>query len=175
VRLADQVVDGLILSPTAHDHSLNYRSATLHLHSPTILDSSDPTQHEEKRDSLAEVTNTVTSYDRTTYVGQPVDPNVTSTTVIRLKIKSVSCKQRYGGFDSCKEPELRDLDDQGEKAFQGVVPCWTQFGQPLGFGKDKDVVEKHFEEWGRANREFAEKTAWGSDDVKLEGTGKKRR
>jgi hypothetical protein len=36
------------------------------------------------------------------------------------------------------------------------------------------VVEKHFEDWGRENREFAEKSAWGSEDVKLEGTGKKR-
>lgn len=64
--------------------------------------------------------------------------------------------------------------DQGEKAFQGVVPCWTQWGAPLGFGKDREVVEKHFEDWGRENREFAEKSAWGSEDVKLEGTGKKR-
>ena len=97
-----------------------------------------------------------------------------NTTVIRCKIRSVSCKQRYGGFDSCKEPEFKDEADQGEKAFQGVVPCWTQWGAPLGFGKDREVVEKHFEDWGRENREFAEKTAWGSEDVKLEGTGRKR-
>jgi len=167
-------VDGLILSPTAHDHSLNYRSATVHLHSPLILDSTDPEQHEEKRNSLAEVTNTVTAYSRTTYVGEPVDPNVTNTTVIRCKIRSVSCKQRYGGFDSCKEPELRDAADQGEKAFQGVAPCWTAWGKPLGFGKDREMVEGHFEKWGRENREFAEKTAWGSEDVRLEGIGKKR-
>jgi hypothetical protein len=120
------------------------------------------------------VTNTVTAYSRTTYVGQPVDPNVTNTTVIRCKIRAVSCKQRYGGFDSCKEPELGDEADQGDKAFQGVVPCWTAWGTPLGFGKDKEVVEKHFGDWGRDNREFAEKTAWGSEDVRLEGTGKKR-
>jgi hypothetical protein len=153
---------------------LNYRSATLHLHSPLILDSKDSKQHEEKRNSLAEVTNTVTAYNRTTCVGEPVDPNVTNTTVMRCKIRSVSCKQRYGGFDSCKEPELRDEADQGEKAFQGVVPCWVQWGRPLGFGKDKKGVEKHFEDWGGDNREFAEKAAWGSEDVRLEGTGKKR-
>lgn len=171
------LVDGLILSPTAHDHSLNYRSATLHLYQPTILDSLVPEQHEEKRCSLAEVTNVVTGYDRTTYVGNPVDPNLTSTTVVRCKIRSVSCKQRYGGFDSCKEPELRDEDtqSQGERAFQGVVPCWTEWGRPLGFGNDKAKVEKHFDDWRQENRTFAERSAWGSEDVKLEGTGKKRK
>jgi hypothetical protein len=120
------------------------------------------------------VTNTVTAYSRTSYVGEPVDPNVTNTTVIRCKIRAVSCKQRYGGFDSCKEPELRDESDQGEKAFQGVVPCWTQWGAPLGFGQDHEVIKDHFGGLTRENREFAEKTAWGSEDVKLGGTGKKR-
>lgn len=167
-------VDGLVLSPTAHDHSLNYRSATLHLHSPTILDSSDFKQHEEKRRALAEVTNVVTGYDRTTYVGDPVDPNLTNTTVVRCKIRSVSCKQRYGGFDSCKEPELRDETDQGERAFQGVVPCWTQWGQPLGFGRDKYMVERHFESWNGSNKGLAESSAWGSENVKLEGLGKRK-
>jgi hypothetical protein len=124
---------------------------------------------------MAAVTNIVTGYDRTSYVGEPVDPNLTNTTVIRCKIRSLSSKQRYGGFDSCKEPELREEGEQGERAFQGVVPCWTEWGSPLGFGKDKDVVERHFEDWKRDNRTFAEKTAWGSEDVRLEGTGKKKR
>lgn len=164
-----------MLSPTAHDHSLNYRSATLHLHSLTILDSTDPEHHEEKRRALAEVTNSVTRYDRTTYVGNPVDPNLTNTTVVRCKIRSVSCKQRYGGFDSCKEPEMRDEDKQGDRAFQGVVPCWTHWGAPLGFGHDKMRVEEHFAQWTEDNKTFAGNTAWGSEDARLEGLGKRKR
>jgi len=124
---------------------------------------------------MAAVTNIVTNYNRTAQVGEPVDPNLTNTTVVRCKIRSVSSKQRYGGFDSCKEPEMREEGDQGDRAFQGVVPCWTEWGRPLGFGRDKVEVEKHFEDWKEENRAFAEKTAWGSEDVRLEGTGKKKR
>ncbi|KJE00289.1 hypothetical protein I311_06085 [Cryptococcus gattii NT-10] len=57
-------VDSLVLSPTAHDHSLSYPSATLHLHKPAVL--SDQTDHEEKRDALAAITNTILGYDGTT-------------------------------------------------------------------------------------------------------------
>lgn len=123
---------------------------------------------------MAAVTNIVTGYDRTSYVGDPVDPNLTNTTVLRCKIRGFSSKQRYGGFDSCREPEMRDEYQQGEKAFQGVVPCWTEWGSPLGFGRDREIVEGHFDTWKKENRDFAVKTAWGSDDVKLEGTGKRK-
>ncbi|KIR68870.1 hypothetical protein I314_01299 [Cryptococcus bacillisporus CA1873] len=95
-------IDGLVLPPTAHDHSLNYRSATLHLHEPVIL--SDETHHEEKRAALAAITNTILGYDRISSVGQPMDANVKSTTVIRCRIADVSCKQRYGAFNGGKEP-----------------------------------------------------------------------
>jgi hypothetical protein len=107
----------MIFSPTPHDHTLNYRSATLHLHSPHFLSSDIPAQHEEKRRALANVTNTVTGYSRTAQVGLPDDPNTTRTTVIKCKISAVSCKQRMGGFDGNKEPVL---EGEGEDAFKGL-------------------------------------------------------
>ncbi|WWD21425.1 hypothetical protein CI109_105910 [Kwoniella shandongensis] len=167
-------VDGLVFSPTPHDHSLNYRSATLHLHQATLLD--DDLDHEEKRSSLAEVTNVVTGYDRIALVGKPDDHNTRRTTIVRARIAAVSCKQRYGAFNHAQEPITEpQTPEEEEYAFKGIVPCWTTWGTPQGFGRDRDEVEQVFEERSVAERDFAEKAAWAHEDAAIEGLGKKRK
>ena len=163
----------MILSPWAHDHSLNYRSATFHLHNLKILpDEGDPQAHEEKRAALAQVTNTVVGYERTETVGQPTDPNVRRTTVLKCKVKAISCKQRYGAFDSGKEPVFQG---PAEDAFTGVVPCWTSWGKPLGYGKDAKAVQEHFEKRTEDGKRLADGVAWASESASLEGLGRKRK
>ncbi|OXG74974.1 hypothetical protein C348_05781 [Cryptococcus neoformans Gb118] len=164
-------IDGLVLSPTAHDHSLNYRSATLHLHTPVIL--SDETDHEEKRAALAAVTNTILGYDRIASVGQPLDANVNSTTVIRCKISAVSCKQRYGAFNGGKEPVTEVIPGEEANAFKGVIPCWTQWGNLIGFGSDRMELEELFKIRTEEGKAFAQKSAWAHEDGAIEGLGKK--
>ncbi|KAK8847334.1 hypothetical protein IAR55_005191 [Kwoniella newhampshirensis] len=166
-------VDGIVLSPTPHDHSLNYRSATLHLHDAVVLD--DITDHEEKRSCLAEVTNVVTNYDRCAVVGVPDDHNTRRTTIVRARIASISCKQRYGAFNHGKEPDTEGIPGEEGNAFKGIVPCWTQWGEPQGFGRDREVLEELFEERSAAGKEFAEKAAWAHEDVAIEGLGRKRK
>jgi hypothetical protein len=165
----------MVFSPTAHDHSLDYRSTTLHLHSPRVLNDDVPAQYEEKRAALAEVLNGVTGYDRTRLVGEPTGANVERTTVVKLKIKAVSCKQRYGAFNGGKEPELDAPEGKEADAFTGVVPCWTQWGAPLGYGRDKGEVTAHFEKRSQEAKVFADGVAWGSEAASLEGLGKKRK
>jgi hypothetical protein len=167
-------VDGLILSPTAHDHTVNYRSATLHLHAPQILTDNLPAHHEEKRRSLANVTNTVTGYTRTDQVGFPDDPNTARTTVIKCKIRAISCKQRMGAFDSGQEPVLQG-EGGDQKAFRGVVPCWTQWGAPYGYGRDAEEVKALFLEKNVENERYALGVAFASDDTKIEGLGLRKK
>lgn len=170
------VVDGMVLSPWAHDHSLNYRSATLHLHSPQILaDHDDAQAHEEKRKALGEVVNVVAGYDRSAVVGQPTDPNVTRTTVIKCRIKSVSCKQRLGGFSGGKEPNEEMPEGKEDDAFTGVLPCWTTWGTAVGYGKDRREVKAEFDRRTEEGREMSEGSAWAVEGSTLEGLGKKRK
>ncbi|ODO09639.1 hypothetical protein I350_01851 [Cryptococcus amylolentus CBS 6273] len=174
------MIDGMVLSPTAHDHTFNYRSATLHLHNPTVLpspSSPDTPHHEEKRHALAVVTDTCTGYDRTSAVGQPMDANVSGTTVIKCRIAAISCKQRYGAFNGGQEPILKSEEGsggEGEKAFQGVIPCWTQFGSLVGFGKDRQQVQAIFDERSNQGRAFSHSAAWADESAVIEGLGKKR-
>ena len=160
-------VDGLVLSPTAHDHSLNYRSATLHLTSPTLV-----TDLEEKRHSLGNVTNTVSGYTRTDTVGQPMDIAVSRTSVVRCKIAGVSCKQRCGAWDNGKEPALEgpEGDSQGWK---GGIPCWTQWGNLEGYGRDGDELRALFAERSKKGEQLAVGTLFANDNAKLEGLGKR--
>lgn len=168
----------MVLSPYSHDHSLNYRSATFHLHSPLVLpDHDDPQAHEEKRKALAEVVNVVSSYDRSSVVGEPTDPNVTRTTVIRCEIRSVSCKQRYGGFNGGKEPREDMPQGEGKEgdAFTGVIPCWTTWGKAIGYGTDAEEVEREFTRRTEEGKAFAEGSAWAVESSTLEGLGKRRK
>ncbi|WRT64834.1 uncharacterized protein IL334_001770 [Kwoniella shivajii] len=166
-------IDGMIFSPTAHDHTLNYRSATLHLRDPQVLD--DETDHEEKRSALAAVTDTVTGYGRIATVGVPEDASVKRTTVIRCRIAAVSCKQRFGGFNGAKEPEPDTPEGHENDAFTGVVPCWTQWGEAIGYGKDKEQVKDVLGNRTEDGKSFAEKVAWANEDVQVEGLGMKRK
>ncbi|WVQ76104.1 hypothetical protein IAR50_005744 [Cryptococcus sp. DSM 104548] len=174
------MIDGMVLSPTAHDHTFNYRSATLHLHNPTILPSPSEPQtpaHEEKRHALAVVTDTCTGYDRTSSVGLPMDANVSGTTVIKCRIAAVSCKQRYGAFNGGQEPVLESEqsgDGEGDRAFQGVIPCWTQFGSLVGFGKDRQQVQAVFDERSEQAKAFSHTAAWADPAAAIEDLGKKR-
>ena len=162
-------VDGLVLSPTAHDHSLNYRSATLHLSSPFIV-----SDEEEKRKSLSAVTGTVAGYDRTKTVGHPMDTAVGRTTVIKCKIGSISCKQRCGGWDSSKEPALEGSEGIVQ-AWKGGIPCWTQWGDLVGYGRDGEQLHVIFEGRSHEAKSLAVGSLCASDHAKIEGLGRRQR
>ncbi|WVR04576.1 hypothetical protein IAU60_001584 [Kwoniella sp. DSM 27419] len=172
VTITTTKVDGIIFAPTAQDHSLNYRSATLHLRDGVVLD--DDKDHEEKRSALAAIVDTVTGYERTAVVGPSDDFNTRRTTMIRFKIAAVSSKQRMGGFTSFKEPEVEVPPGKEDHAFTGVVPCWTQWGEPIGYGRDPDVVDNVFKGKSEHERYSSLKAAFANDDQKFDKLGKKR-
>lgn len=121
------------------------------------------------------MTDVVTSYARIAVVGQPTDPNVKRTTVVRCRLGAVSVKQRAGGFNSFKEPELQAAsEEEADQGWTGVAPCWTAWGDLVGYGKDGDEVKKMLAQRTLQGKREAEASAWASEGGRLEGLGKKR-
>ena len=138
----------------------------------------------------------MTGYDRIARVGPPTREALERTTIVRCSIRSISCKQRSGGFDNGKEPILQSdiqvvsktptqrqalgqgqgqIETEGEEAFKGVIPCWTVWGKPLGFGRDREEVERVFKKRTEDNTRCADAVAWASDGARIEGLGLRRK
>lgn len=163
LTITNSIVDGLIFAPTTHDHSVNYRSATIHAYAPRVLSNSNPTELAQKTHALAKTTDTMTGYERTARVGGMIDKEVQRTGVVRARIEVASCKQRSGGRWVDRPPIEREEEEnlpQGH-AFVGVVPCWTEYGEPRGLGAepDNDEVGEVLKVRSRENREYALKVA----------------
>lgn len=146
-------MDGIVYSPFPQDHSYDYRSATLHLHRPSLV--TDPA---EKVRALATVVNQSTGYDRSAAVGlSDLDgASAQGTVVIRCEVRAMSGKQRIGGFRSGKSAEEDQAEADEWGAMQGAVPCWVQYGEPVGAGRDVAKVREVYEEKSENNRQRAE-------------------
>ncbi|PWN18570.1 hypothetical protein BCV69DRAFT_252341 [Microstroma glucosiphilum] len=160
------IVDGIVFSPFPHDHSYDYRSATLHLHRPSLV--TDPA---EKVKALAIVVNQSTGYDRSAAVGlsDPNGTNARGTAVIRCEVKAMSGKQRTGGFKSGESAEEDRAEADEGQAMQGAVPCWVQYGEPVGAGRDVARVREVYEEKSESNRQRAEGIVLADARYKLAG------
>ena len=124
--------------------------------------------------ALSEVMTVVCGYPRHEIVGHPDDPNTARTTVIKCKIRAVSCKQRNGAFNGGKEPTLDAPEGKEEDGFTGVVPCWTEWGGVIGYGRDKEELGRHFKARTEEGKRFAEGVVWADEASTLEGLGKRR-
>ena len=163
LTITTSIIDGLILAPTTHDHSVNYRSATIHAYDARLLSNSSPGEFSEKSHALAKTTDTVTGYGRTARVGGIIDKEAQRTGAVRARIEVASCKQRMGGRHADRPPIEREEEEnlpQGH-AFVGVVPCWTEFGKPRGLGAEpeNDEIGETVKTRSRENREYALKAA----------------
>lgn len=125
-------VDGLVLSLTPNSHSYNYRSATLHGNATLV---NDPA---EKLYAMELITNSVVP-ERWEHTRIPPDEaEMSSTSILRMKITSASAKIRTGPPSDAK----KDVERSGlrEKVWTGVVPVFETLGTPVP-GPDNMVVE----------------------------------
>lgn len=116
-------VDGLVLTLTPNSHSYNYRSATLHGNAVLV---DDP---EEKLYAMELITNSVVPgrWDHTRI--PPDEAEMSSTSILRMKIASASAKIRIGApSDDKKDNERPGLR---EKVWTGVVPVFETLGTPI--------------------------------------------
>lgn len=163
LTITTSIIDGLIFAPTTHDHSVNYRSATIHAYAPRVLSNSSPGEFAEKSNALAKTTDIVTGYERTARLGGMIDKEAQRTGVVRARIEVASCKQRIGGRYVDRpliEREEEENLPQGH-AFVGVVPCWTEFGEPRGLGAEpeNDRIGEVVKTRSGENKEYALKAA----------------
>ncbi|TGZ78216.1 hypothetical protein EX30DRAFT_290181, partial [Ascodesmis nigricans] len=142
-------VDGLVLSLSPFSHSLNYRSATIFGVGEAV---DDPA---EKLYALELLTNGICPgrWDPQNVRLPPTKAELAGTGVVRVRVETGVAKVRVGGPGE----ERTDLGDEGvrERVWTGVVPCWTQWGEPVrgGGGRVEEVPEYLRAVLGEWNRE----------------------
>ncbi|KAK3492960.1 aromatic prenyltransferase [Neurospora hispaniola] len=158
------LLDGYVLSLTPNSHSYNYRSAILFGYAVPVTDPA------EKLWAMELVTNSVVPSRYQNTRTPPNNAEMQSTSILKVKIKAGSAKIRSG------EPhdERGDLGNQKirEKTWVGVVPAWTQFGEPVAGGYNQvDEVPRYLESWRVEGNEERRREAY--EAVKEGGKGKK--
>ena len=111
------LVDGLVLSRSAFDHSMNYRSVVAF---GTARKVADP---EQKIKSLRVISEHLIA-GRWADVREPSEKELKATTVLELLIEEASSKVRSG-------PPLDDASDYGLRVWAGVLPLEIRSRAPI--------------------------------------------
>jgi nitroimidazol reductase NimA-like FMN-containing flavoprotein (pyridoxamine 5'-phosphate oxidase superfamily) len=111
------LVDGLVLSRSAFDHSMNYRSVVAFGSARKVFDP------ELKIKSLRIISEHLIA-GRWAEVRGPSDQELKATTVLEFSIEEASAKVRKG-------PPLDDENDYGLPVWAGVLPLETKSGPPV--------------------------------------------
>lgn len=121
------LVDGLVLSRCAFDHSMNYRSVVAFGTARKIVDP------EQKVKSLRVISEHLIA-GRWAEVRGPSDKELKATTVLEFSIEEASSKVRSG-------PPLDDESDYGLPVWAGVLPLEIRSRLPIPDSKSiKDVT-----------------------------------
>lgn len=159
VSIVATIVDGLVLSLTPNSHSYNYRSAVLFGYAKLV------TEDEEKRWAMKLITESVLTrrWDNTRV--PPDRAEMSSTSILRVKVMSGSGKIRDGGpADDKKDLENEDVID---RVWTGVVPVWQAMGEPIA-SKENRVrgVPEHITDFveteNQKNQRYASQAAVAS-------------
>jgi uncharacterized protein len=118
------LVDGLVLSRSAFDHSMNYRSVVAFGMAKKIVD------HVEKIESLRVISEHLIP-GRWAEVRGPSESELKATSVLEFSIDEASAKVRTG-------PPLDNEKDYGSPVWAGVLPLEMRSGTPI---PDDNLVE----------------------------------
>jgi nitroimidazol reductase NimA-like FMN-containing flavoprotein (pyridoxamine 5'-phosphate oxidase superfamily) len=111
------LVDGLVLSRSAFDHSMNYRSVVAFGRARRVMDP------EQKIKSLRVISEHLIA-GRWAEVRGPSDKELKATMVLEFSIEEASSKVRSG-------PPLDDESDYGLAVWAGVLPLVVRSGPPI--------------------------------------------
>ncbi len=120
------LVDGLVLSRSAFDHSMNYRSVVAFGTARKIVDP------EQKIESFRVISEHLIA-GRWAEVRGPSDKELKATTVLEFSIEEASSKVRSG-------PPLDDEIDYGLKVWAGVLPLEMKSRPPIPDDKQVEGV-----------------------------------
>lgn len=118
------LVDGLVLSRSAFDHSMNYRSVVAFGRARKIADP------EQKIKSLRVISEHLIA-GRWADVRGPSEKELKATTVLEFSIEEASAKVRSG-------PPLDDENDYGLPVWAGVLPLEMRSQRPI---PDDNLIE----------------------------------
>ncbi|KAK0664738.1 hypothetical protein DIS24_g298 [Lasiodiplodia hormozganensis] len=162
MTVAATKVDGFVLALSPFSHSYNYRSALVFGHATLLPSSDDP----ETLWAMELITDSVVP-GRWQHTRVPPTPSeMTSTRIIKLRIASATAKVRVGPASS-ERRDLKDPDVAG-KIWQGVVPVWEHFGEPVttieakAAGGGVAQVPEHVRRFVEAENANAEEYAVGA-------------
>jgi len=123
VTISASILDGLVLSLTPFHNSCNYRSAVVFGYATVVTDAA------EKMWAMETITENIIRGRWENSRVPPTQTEMTSTSILRVRIHSASSKVRTG------EPieDRKDLKDDAltAKVWTGVVPSWLQWGEPV--------------------------------------------
>jgi uncharacterized protein len=117
VCLTATLLDGLVLARSATNHSMNYRSVTVHGHA------SELTEAEEVMVALRALIEHLTP-GRWEQLRKPTPDELRRTTLWQVPIEAASVKVRSG-------PSVEPEDDVALPVWAGVVPARLAFGPPV--------------------------------------------
>ncbi|KAL9640639.1 MAG: hypothetical protein Q9204_000628 [Flavoplaca sp. TL-2023a] len=156
VTIAATKCDGLVLSLTPFSHSYNYRSAVLFGYATPVDD------REEKLWAMRLITESVLKGQWEHSRTPPESGELSSTTVLRVRIASGSGKIRDG------EPhdDKKDLDrpDLTSKVWTGVIPVWETLGEPVASRSNRvegvpDHIRSFSDKSNEKSQAYAQKAA----------------
>lgn len=129
VCVAATKVDGLVLALTPNSHSYNYRSAVLQGYAKPVE------TDEEKVYAMKLITNKVVPERWDNSRVPPDNVEMTSTTILRVKVETGSGKIRQGGPHD--EPKDENREDVTQRVWTGVVPVYEAFDDPIPSATNK--------------------------------------
>jgi len=129
VCVAATTMQGVVLALAPFHNSCNYASAVVHGYATVV------TSDAERLYALTRITDNLVPKRWDNSRSTPTKSELTSTAVIRVEIVSASAKVRVGG-PSDDRHDLKNEEVVGN-VWTGVVPCWTQFGDPVASSYNK--------------------------------------
>ncbi len=127
VCLSITLMDGIVISRSAFDHSFNYRSVSLFGKGKLVEDAN------EKEEILKDFLNRYVK-DRWNNCRKPSKGEIKATSIISIKIKEASAKIRQG------DP-MDDKKDMDLPYWAGVIPITTELGAPIAAKDLKEGIE----------------------------------
>ena len=155
LTIAATKVDGLVLSLTPFSHSYNYRSAVLFGYGQVV--ESD----EEKDWAMRLITDSVVTGRWENSRTPPDGGELSSTTILKVRIVSGSGKIREGGPGEDKKDAGKE--EVVSKIWTGVVPVWETIGEPVA-SKTNRVQElpEHIRAFKEGENDRNEKQAFSA-------------
>ncbi|PON25667.1 hypothetical protein TGAM01_v205553 [Trichoderma gamsii] len=151
VTISASHVDALILATSGFNHSYNYRSVVLFGYATLVED------EEEKKYALEVITNGIVPERWQKTRQPPTKAEMTSTSVLKVRITSGSAKIRDGGVLDDKH-DLQNEEAQNS-VWTGVLPIYSSVGEPIPTSYNKVEVPSNIsdfvKDYNKENKEYA--------------------